>query len=83
MILIRPERNVLESLARLQGTSDFDTIMAWIASSHESARDQMESAVQDAALRQLQGAAIALGEIRVHAKEARTALERLRGGAHY
>lgn len=83
MILIRPERNVLESLARLQGTSDFDTIMAWIASSHENARDQMESAASDASLRQLQGAALALGEIRAIATEARSALERLRGGAHY
>lgn len=74
-VVVLPDRNVLVAFARLQGHTDFETILAWVVSAREDRRDSMESTSNTDALLGLGGESRALGEILRYAKDARRIIE--------
>lgn len=62
-MLERADDRVLQAFRRLQGDSDFQDLIAWLEASLRALDKRSRSTVDEAALRQQQGAAQVLAEI--------------------
>lgn len=69
------DERVLQAIANLNGSTDTELMLKWLADEREKLRDTIEQASEDIVLRRAQGCAMGLGEF---IATFRTAAETLR-----
>ena len=71
-MIIKPSKQVIEALARLDGNQSFEVVMSWIEESMAVTVEAMKSERSDTDLRWQQGAATDLSEIVELSRKARS-----------
>lgn len=72
------DHRTIEALASLQNNRDFDVVMDWIRSSQTEATIAAVHKDDDVSIRLAQGEARALGELILHADQARSYMKKNR-----
>jgi hypothetical protein len=77
----QPDVQVLVSLTRLRGDTDFDRVLTWLRAEHEKAARQCEEQSEDLPLRRCQGSALTLRSLLEIADTAPDLADRIRRNA--
>lgn len=73
-----PDLQTLTALARLQGNSDFDRFIQWMAGQREGLSRQCEEQAEGVPLHRAQGATLALRSVLEHVEQAPSLAHKLR-----
>jgi hypothetical protein len=79
--MLRPDRKVLEALARLSQNSDFDQVLMWVKESEQQLYKDFVMSVDPEQLLRIQGECRVIADFLAHIGKARESLSKTVGGS--